>query len=96
MIEILLDFGSSVLTTDKSDCHTPLDLAFKFQAKNDFRELSQKIIKLLESKQDNTKKVKSSNLYYEADTYTKYMIPIDKVINLDDYIYQIFEMENSF
>ena len=50
MIEILLDFGSQILTCDNLYGHTPLDLAFKFQAANDFRDHSKKIINMLSQK----------------------------------------------
>ena len=77
MTELLVDFGSNILLLDTNLAQSPLDLAFKFQAKNDFKDYSAKIIKLLELAQDHTKGVRNKSPYYFDPCYEKYMISID-------------------
>ena len=48
MIQILVDFGANIFTSDEISCRSPLDEAFRFSAQSNFEGYAQKIIEVLE------------------------------------------------
>jgi ankyrin repeat protein len=53
LIQILIDFGGNIFTSDEETKRSPLDEAFRFTASNDFKGYSSKIIEVLEEAQSN-------------------------------------------
>jgi len=105
LIEVLLDHGSNIVTSNIENGKTPLDEAFTYQASQDYNQYSTQIIALIEAKVDeinlkNEAESKSfihvEDLYYKKPLFKEYMIPVSNVRDLNDYVYLLFEVDNKF
>ena len=78
LIEVLLDYGSNIVTSNFENGKTPLDEAFTYQASKDYDQYSTQIISLIESKihdidlknEEHSKSfIHVEDLYYKRPLY---------------------------
>lgn len=87
LVEVLSDFGGSVFAHDFEKV-TPIEEAFKFQKQNEDRQAGSMMVNILDLAQDRIQhfSMVKKDLYYTKGVYQKFMVPLDQVKSLVQYV----------